>query len=29
VRAGWYSTTLAPLVDELADAEGFRKRTTR
>jgi FO synthase subunit 1 len=29
VRAGWYSTTLAPLVGELADAEGFRKRTTR
>jgi len=29
VRAGWYSTALAPLIGELADEEGFRKRETR
>ncbi len=29
VRAGWYSTALAPLIGELADEEGFRKRKTR
>ena len=29
VRAGWYSTTLAPLISELADEEGFRNRKTR
>ncbi|MGZ4927707.1 MAG: 7,8-didemethyl-8-hydroxy-5-deazariboflavin synthase subunit CofG [Halobacteriota archaeon] len=29
IRAGWYSTTLAPLIGELADEKGFRKMKTR
>jgi FO synthase subunit 1 len=28
VRAGWYSEALAPLIGELADDRGFRRKTT-